>query len=76
MGDTGEARGLFDNESQLVCEEELLVANGDCRLVVAGARFWVADFTEICATVFPVRSLVTPVSPGCGQTWVAWGTLA
>ena len=48
---TGEARGLFDSEAQLVCEEELLVSRGDFRLVVAGARFFVADFTEIYETI-------------------------
>ena len=66
-GDTGEARGLVDSEARLVCEEEILVSSSAFRLVVAGARFFVADFTEICETIFPLRLLVTAAPPGSGQ---------
>ena len=45
--------GLFDSEAQFVCGEELLAFQGDFRVVVATARFFVADFTEICETISP-----------------------
>ena len=76
-GNTGEARGLFDSEAQLVCEEELLVSRGDFTLVVADARFFVADFTEVCATISP--SSLAGHSCVCwllaGRLWTSLGCL-
>ena len=45
--------GLFDSEAQFVCGRNFWLSSGDFRVVVATAHFFVANFTEICETIFP-----------------------
>ena len=43
--------GVFYGQARLVCKEAFLLSGSDFRPVVAAARFFVADFTEICETI-------------------------